>query len=201
MISAMPSLTSRGAPLAAALARQRARIYRHVRSLVKSAGDAEDLTQETLLRAQEQLGTLEDPAALEAWLLRIATNMCTDFLRGAARRDAAPREEEEQGLAEAMRRPGADALLDRARMSSCGEALLRRLPDGQRRVLVMHDFLGLTSAEIARALRCTSGAVKIRLHRARRQFRAELEEACDFHVDECGALVGGPKPRRRGGPA
>lgn len=183
-----------GTQLEAALASQRPRVHRLVRSLVPDAGAADDLTQETLLRAHQQLDTLEDPAALGAWLLRIARNVCTDFLRETSRRGS----REGEALTEALpwEGEGSDALVDRAAMNACGEELLHRLPPRYRRVLVLHDLLGLTSVEIGRLLRCTPGSVKIRLHRARRLFRAELEQGCDFQRDERGALVGAPKPTR-----
>lgn len=187
----------------AVLEQYRARIYGHIRSLVRNPGDAEDLTQETFLRAHQRLGSLKEPAALGVWLYRIATHVCYDFLRRASRqRDAGEgrsdggvaRSEELESAAEG---PSLDQLVEQAEMSACGEEFLDRLPDGYRTVLLMHDLLGLTSAEIARLLSCTPGTVKIRLHRARLRFRAALEAGCDFYRNERGALVGARKPPPR----
>jgi RNA polymerase sigma-70 factor (ECF subfamily) len=186
----------------ALLGAHRARIERHIRRLVRDRGDAEDLTQETLLRAQQQLGALKDRRALGAWLRRIATNVCTDHLRESARRGrlADGGRDGDLGLGApsgGAAHPSLEELVDRARMNACGETFLKRLPAAHREVLVLHDLRGLTSAEIARRLGCTVGAVKIRLHRARRQFRAALEEGCEFYRDAGGALVGAPKAPRR----
>lgn len=197
----MPPARSVHAPLEATFRRHRPEIYRYVRGLVRGRAEAEDLTQETFLRAHRQLDQLVDPGALRAWLFRIATNVCTDFLRERARRrrvEGPPDDESERAgePVEASEGPSLDDLFDRANMSACGEELLARLPRGYRRVIFLHDLLGLTSVEIARLLRSTPGAVKIRLHRARASFRSALEAGCEFYRDDSGALVGARKPRK-----
>lgn len=189
------------APVDRALERYRPRIARHIRSLVRDASDAEDLTQETLLRAHEQLASLGEPAALGVWLYRIATRVCYDHLRRAGRsplRDDGTDGESAGRAVERIANEGLDVeqLVDHAAMSACGERLLDTLPDGYRAVLLLHDLQGLTSAEIARLLRCTPGSVKIRLHRARRRFREALQRECVLYRDERGVLLGSPKPRR-----
>jgi RNA polymerase sigma-70 factor (ECF subfamily) len=189
------------AALDASLERYRARIHRHVRSLVRDPGDAEDLTQETLLRAHAQLASLREPAALGVWLYRIATRLCHDHLRRVER--PLPADEGAAGEPDRPEErvpddgPGLDQLADHAAMSACGERLLDTLPDAYRAVLLLHDLQGLTSVEIARLTRTTPGSVKIRLHRARQRFREALERECELYRDERGVLLGSPKPPRR----
>lgn len=192
------------AELDASLERLRPRIRQHVRGLVRNAADAEDLVQETLLRAHRQLDALRDPEALAGWLYRIATNLCLDFLRPQSRRAAGdadgPRETVDGvELAAALPAdlPALDDEVEHAEMASCGEELLGRLPPAYRRVLLLHDFQGHSAAEIGRALGCAPGAVKIRLHRARARFRALLLECCDLYHDGRGALRGA---RKQAGP-
>ncbi len=113
----------------ALLERHRPSIYRHIRKRVRSPEDAEDLTQETLLRAHEHLDLLEDPAALESWLRRIATNLSSDHLRRAARRpdaDAVPDGDAKGagGTEPGAREPGLDDLVQSAEMSACGKQLM-----------------------------------------------------------------------------
>jgi RNA polymerase sigma-70 factor (ECF subfamily) len=169
---------------------------------VRDRSDAEDLTQETLLRAHEQLASLRDPGALGVWLYRIATRVCYDHLRRAGSPAAPVDRRDDEGPRGAEERipdggPGLDQLVDNAAMSACGEKLLETLPDAYRAVLLLHDLQGLTSVEIARLMRCTPGSVKIRLHRARCRFREALERECELYRDQRGVLVGSPKPRRR----
>jgi RNA polymerase sigma-70 factor (ECF subfamily) len=189
-----------GASLQVLLEQHRGRIQRYVRLLVGNRADAEDLTQETFLRAHRELGALRDAAALGGWLHRIASNACTDFLLEAARSRAAEPLDEEAGAGDLVGEasdPGLDLAVDRARMSACGEEFLEQLPPAYRRVLLLHDWHGLTSVEIARQLGCTPGAVKIRLHRARTRFKAALEAGCEFYRDERGAFVGARKKPRK----
>lgn len=208
----IPGMAPAGAPGVSSQAvfeRYRRRIYDHIRKMVGSRADAEDLTQETFLRAHTRLGSLKQPEALEAWLFRIATNVSRDFLRPSARRSeqrpsarrSGPAGEPEgagpAGESEpAAEGPGPDQVVDHAGMSACGEELFRELPASYRKVLLLHDFYGLTSVEIGRLLRCTPGNVKIRLHRARARFKAALEAGCDLYRDERGVLLGGRKPRQ-----
>ncbi len=58
-----------------------ARIYRYVLRLVKDPAEAEDLTQDTFLRAYRRGDSLRDPEAVRGWLYRIATHVCLDRLR------------------------------------------------------------------------------------------------------------------------
>ncbi len=177
----------------------RGRIYRHIRSLVRDPGEAEDLTQETFLRAHRQLETLRDPAALAVWLYRIATHVSYDFLRGTSRRPSLARsiETEEGAAAEhevVAEGPRLEQLIDQADMSGCVQRFLDDLPDAYRAAILLHDLQGLTDVETARLLGCTRGAVKIRLHRARTRLKAALRAGCEFSRDDRGVLVCGRKP-------
>ena len=196
----MATSAAGSATLGPVLERYRARIERHVRSLVRDRNEAEDLTQETLLRAHEQLGGLRQPEALGVWLYRIATSVCYDHLRKArlAPADEQPATEEGERPEELVPDggPGLEQLADNAAMSACGERLLETLPDRYRAVLLLHDLQGLTTVEMARLLRCTPGSIKIRLHRARERFREALQRECQMYRDERGVLLGMPKPRR-----
>lgn len=169
---------------------------------MRDPGEAEDLTQETLLRAHARLASLREPGALGVWLYRIATRVCYDHLRRAERPPPAEGRDDGEGPERPEERVPDDAadldrLADRAAMSACGERLLDTLPDAYRAVLLLHDLQGLTSVEIARLTRTTPGSVKIRLHRARRRFREALERECDLYHDERGVLLGSPKAPRR----
>ncbi len=188
---------------AALFEERRGRIYRHIRSLVRSRADAEDLTQETFLRAHRQLDRLEEPAALSVWLYRIATHVCYDFLRRASRRplpaESTTDEEGERPTEDEVPADGPrlDQLVDQADMSACIQEFLEHLPDSYRAAILLHDLHGLSDTETARLLHSTRGAVKIRLHRARTRLKAALQAGCEFFRDERGVLVCGRKPLAR----
>ena len=200
----MDSVSRQGDP-GTDLETYRPRIVRHIRAVVRNAADAEDLAQETLLRAHRRLDSLKEPAALGLWLYRIATHVSLDFLRQVSHRsevlhrptaDEVDQGEESTADPEA---PRLDRLVEQSRMSHCIQEFLEALPDGSRVAILLHDLHGLTSVEIARLLKCTPGGAKIRLHRARGRLRAALQAGCDFSHDERGVLVCGRKPARRQG--
>jgi RNA polymerase sigma-70 factor (ECF subfamily) len=174
--------------------RYRAALTRYIQYLVRDAADAEDLAQEALLRAHLQRSTLRDAAALEGWLYRIATHVSIDCLRQrtrtAERQVDAP--VEDLPLAD-QSRPSPLILVQRAEMSECVQRYVANLSNAYKAVLLLHDADGLTAGEIARLLALPLTTVKMRLHRARRQLKAALDNACAFGRDDRGVFICEPK--------
>ncbi|HSM35773.1 MAG TPA: RNA polymerase sigma factor [Longimicrobiales bacterium] len=177
--------------------RYRASIYRYILRLVGEPARADDLTQETFLRVHQRIGGLRDPAAVEAWLYRIATNLCYDGFRQREHRVpplplVSLRGEGGAVLSdEAALQP--DHMLEHSEMSGCVLRFLSDLPDPLREVLLLHDLQGFTGPEMADRLGLSIHNVKIRLHRARVRLRAALSEGCDFSRDDRGVFVCQPK--------
>lgn len=166
------------------------RIFRYIMSMVRDASEAEDLTQETFLRAYRGRDSLRNAGAQTAWLYRIATNVCLDRLRQYARRG--PRESEtdldQMDVAEPDT-PSLQKIIERDEMSTCVQGYLNRLPDSYRAVILLHDMHELSSPEIAQLLGDSLSAVKIRLHRARAKLRSALQAGCEFSYDERSVLT------------
>jgi RNA polymerase sigma-70 factor (ECF subfamily) len=181
----------------AAVAEQyRPAMLRYLRRLAGDPVLAEDLTQETFLRVHQHLAELHDPAALEGWLYRIATNVCHDRFR-MLDRHLLPLEGGEQGDIEGPL-PGEarlwpDQLVDQHAMSACVQRFLTCLPEQYRSVLLLHDLQGCTDPEIAAQIGVSLHNVKVRLHRARAKLKTALAGGCDFSHDEQGVLVCHPK--------
>ena len=159
----------------------RARIGR----LVADPDDAEDLTQETLLRVVRGLPKFRGEASLKTWALRIAGNVVTDSRRRAASRPAErtgpPLEGDLDDLPQ-VREPSPEDELERSVSADCLRGVLRTLPESYRQVFELHDLAGLASGEIAELLGSPVSTVKIRLHRARRRLQSACEAGCDvFH--------------------
>jgi RNA polymerase sigma-70 factor, ECF subfamily len=177
--------------------RYRSTIHRYVLRLVGNADRADDLTQETFLRAHRRLTDLKDPGAVEAWLYRIATNVCYDYFRKREHRQPAlplvslGQDESSMIADEAPLR--SDQLLEQNEMSDCVLRYLAGLPESQRQVILLHDLQGLTGPEIAATLGLSLDNVKIRLHRARARLREALTEGCDFTRNERGVFICEPK--------
>ncbi|MGZ4462734.1 MAG: RNA polymerase sigma factor [Gaiellaceae bacterium] len=193
----MPPPPSGGASaLEQPLTQYESQIQRHVRAMVRDADLAEELTQETFLRALAARSSLRDSGAMLGWLYRIATNVSLDHLR---RRELplepTPLPEEELDLAASKGRApsSVEAKLERAEMSECVQDYLAALSDDQRVALLLHDVHGLSNPEVAELVGCSLASAKIRVHRARKRMRELLAEGCAFSHDERGALVCDPK--------
>jgi RNA polymerase sigma-70 factor, ECF subfamily len=176
-----------------ALGEHYARISRYVRSVVRDPVEAEDLTQETFLRAYRSRDTLRDPEAALPWLYSVATHVCLDRLRQRARLTPTRSHVDPEAVSPPDPEPTGGERAEQEEMSECVQAYVGELSDSYRAVLLMHDVNGLTTGEIAQLLGQTVGSVKIRLHRARKQLRAALESGCDFSQDDRGTLVCDPK--------
>jgi RNA polymerase sigma-70 factor (ECF subfamily) len=176
-------------------------IYRYILGIVRDPATAEDLTQETLLRAHKKLSSLEDPDKLVTWLYRIATNLCHDRFRQSSFRHrpesldipADDAQESRTEPAQADSEPTLDKAFEQKEMSACVQSYLTGLPDDYRAVILLHDAEGMTNPEISEMLGVSLANVKIRLHRARKKLREALTQACDFSSDERGVLVCEPK--------
>lgn len=194
------SVSATEADRSAAMAeRYRPAIHQYILRLVGDPEQAQDLTQEALLRAHQRLADLRDPAALESWLYRIATNVCYDAFRqsrdrrlfGSLNWSAGRATEEPLQPDESRLEP--DQLLEQNAMSDCVGRCLAGLPEAERTVLLLHDLQGCTNPEIADRLQCSLPTVKIRLHRARTRLRDTLTNVCEMSRDRRGVLVCHPK--------
>lgn len=138
-----------------------------LRMLGGSQPDAEDVVQETWIRAVRKLGSFRWESALRTWLCAIALNQARETLR---RRSRAPVTELPEGL-ELPARPTRDG----ERMDL--ERAIAKLPPGYRSVLVLHDIEGFTHEEISAHLEIAVGTSKSQLFDARRAMRALLQKA------------------------
>jgi RNA polymerase sigma-70 factor (ECF subfamily) len=160
----------------------------HCYRILGSLQDAEDIVQETFLRAWRRLDTYEGRAPLRAWLYKIATNACFDALAKRPRRvlptaqyaPADPRQPFAPPISEAIwLEPYPDDLIDapeagpearyslRESVSLAFLAALQSLPPRQRAVLILCDVLDWHAQEAAQLLDLTVSAVNSALHRAR----------------------------------
>ena len=147
--------------------------------MLGSAQDAEDLAQETLLRAWRALERFEPRVQFQTWLYRIATNACLDELERRTRRpepvDPFPDRPSAQTAS-----PTYDPAARYAIREGMELALMRaiqELPGRQRAVLIFRDVLGWTAPEVADVLGSTVASVNSALQRARGTIDQLLPEA------------------------
>lgn len=150
--------------------------------MLGSLHEAEDAVQETIIRAWKALDSFEGRSSLRSWVYRIATNVCMDQLRGAARK-AVPMDlggpalspADPGGVMESWLEPApdgrvvdpADAAVSRESVRLAFLAALQHLPPGQRAVLLLREVLCFSAAEVAELIGMSVPAVNSSLQRAR----------------------------------
>jgi RNA polymerase sigma-70 factor (ECF subfamily) len=129
---------------------------------------AEELAQETFVRAWQKLGSFRGASAFSTWLYRVTVNVVLGDRRSTARREArvkAVGDDLPADLSVSDRSPGQAMDLERS---------IAALPDGARMVFVLHDVEGYRHNEIAEMTGLAVGTSKAQLHRARKLLRKAL---------------------------
>lgn len=163
-------------------------LWAYCRHLTGSAWDAEDLVQETMLKAFAALPQVWQPLNARGYLFRIASNCWIDQLRrerGAVLDDLTDHEQ----------LPSPDSPERALEISEAMERLVRLLPPRQRVILLLCETLGFRAREVAAMLGTTEAAVKSVLHRARATL-AEPPAAGDDHLTVRESAVVHPVVRR-----
>lgn len=150
-------------------------LYRSAFLLAGNHADAEDLAQQTLIKAHGAWGRVSASDSMNAYVRRILTNTFLSSKRPKGRRlELLTDEPPEWGRA-------AGATADRAGVPGASDERMalwphvRRLPPQQRAVIVLRYFEELSESEIAETLGCSRGNVKSTAHRALKSLRATLE--------------------------
>lgn len=154
-------------------------VYRLCYLVMRTEQDAEDMTQETFIRACRALPRFEirEGISFEAWLYRIAVNCCRSRMRRRWYQvlpwpDPAPRL-----IAEPEAQP--DRMLEQGEWRNEILEAVHSLGDKHRLVVILRYYAGLSNEEIARALDIPSGTVRSRLHTARQRLKVVLEQEED----------------------
>ena len=169
--------------VAALVHRYQARIFNFALAMTGNAADAEDLAQETFIRAFRALHRFRGDSSFKNWLYRIAAN-AAHTLRGARLRRSAVWEArlESEDVAERHLAAGGDDVERRAMRRQAIDRALAALPADLRTAVVLHDVEGLEYHEVAEAMDVPIGTVMSRIFRARRRLRPLLSEVRDNRV-------------------
>lgn len=152
--------------------------------------EAEDLTQETFVKAHQSLRGFRGESQLSTWIYRIATNTALDKMRQPSFQRV-----EQVSISDEIleaknsdgvifpegQKPSIEKELIRDEMNDCIRGYIEKLPDDYRAVLVLSEYEGLKNNEIAEILGVTLDTVKIRLHRAKAKLKEELEANCELY--------------------
>ncbi len=154
-----------------------ARLYNFVRSMVRNDEIAEDITQESFVKAFFSLKKLQNPASFKSWLFRIANNNTLDYLRKKRIQTVDVDEQVRESYVDtASPEKGAVAS---SRTRHIREALDKLKPD-QRNILVMCDLQGFSYQEISEALDIPFGTVQSRIFYARKKLKDFLDKDIVF---------------------
>jgi RNA polymerase sigma-70 factor, ECF subfamily len=207
---------SRGEEFEALVRRNRKQIYSQAYRLLHDATEAEDATQEALLRAwchypHFDAARLPQPAAAHAWncwLHRIVTNVAFNRLRDLkrSRRHLLDVEADASSSDSPLSRIPSDPAAEPERqvmvreLSKEVETLMKALPEEQATILRLHAFEGCSYEEIAAITHRPLGTIRSRLHRARARLSAGLRQSGFLDprrvITGC---IGGPTDQRIGG--
>ena len=154
------------------------RVFALAVELLGSRQDAEDVTQEVLIKLWRHLPRLRTAATLRPWLYRVCVNQCNDWRRWRRRRAATS-----QALDSSNPQAATDptAPMAAANLRRKVRAALAGLPHQQRMAFTLRHFADLSVAQIAETLRCAPATVRVHLSRATSRLRDALSEEVNNH--------------------
>nr|WP_210466253.1 RNA polymerase sigma factor SigZ [Rufibacter roseolus] len=151
-----------------------------IRKRVPSRADAEDLSQQVLLKVHRNCEKLPEVRNVRAWLYEITRHVVHDFYRERQRETALP---EGADLADSTEQ---NPLRD---LESCVLPLLQLLPPEYAEPLRLSDLEGVPQQEIANRLRLSLSGAKSRIQRGREKLKAVFLECCHLELDRQGHLI------------
>jgi RNA polymerase sigma-70 factor, ECF subfamily len=149
------------------------RVFGVALRMLDNAAEAEDIAQETFLRAHGSLPEFRGDAKVSTWLYAIVSRLCLNRLASADRRVARPGEEALLRVADAGADPHDSA--ERGELEAALHRAIADLAEERRVVVILRDLEGMAYDEIARALGLELGTVRSRLHRARMDLKEKME--------------------------
>ncbi|MEW5702356.1 MAG: sigma-70 family RNA polymerase sigma factor [Candidatus Zixiibacteriota bacterium] len=154
----------------------RDRIYSFAYYSLGSREEAEDVTQEVLVRLWQHWPTLSDGHTVP-WLIRVARNACLDVHRRRQTRTAfAANHSDDCPVNPSPVADDPDAILERQEFRKQVETALHEIEEPYRSIVILREIETLSYAEIADALALPLNTVKVYLHRGRRRLRELLKE-------------------------
>jgi RNA polymerase sigma factor (sigma-70 family) len=162
--------------------RHQPRVRAVVRRLLGDQFDVEDVVQEAILQSYLGLAELRDPTRFGSWLAGIAVNLAKMRLRRA--RTVRLATGGDSVVLDWAAGPTPEEALEAAELLGLVQDAVALLPPGEREAVLMHYVDGLSCQEIAALVGQSTGAVRVRLHRARKRLRHRLASLQPQHREE-----------------
>jgi RNA polymerase sigma-70 factor (ECF subfamily) len=148
-------------------------LYFHIRRLVIEHEDADDVLQNTFIKAWRYIGNFRGEASLKTWLYRIATNEALSFLQKKKKQAFTDIGDLNDSLQHSLKN---GSYIDGDKIQICLQEAILTLPDRQRLVFNMRYFDELKYSEIAKILELSEGALKASYHHAAKKVEKYLQE-------------------------
>lgn len=161
-------------------------IYNIALRMAANQDDAEDMTQEIMIKIFRSLGSFKGNSKFSTWIYRVAVNTCLDELKKKKNKkhlslDAEISGDDGENQIEIKDdSPSPEKLAEQNELRDMVAAAVKLLSDEHRAVIVLRDIRGMSYSEIAGILGCSDGTVKSRISRARAQLKMILEKEYNF---------------------
>lgn len=162
-------------------------IYNIALRMTANQDDAEDMTQEIMIKIFRSLGSFKGNSKFSTWIYRVAVNTCLDELKKKKNKkhlslDAEISGDDGENQIEIKDdSPSPEKLAEQNELRDMVAAAVKLLSDEHRAVIVLRDIRGMSYNEIAGILGCSDGTVKSRISRARAQLKMILEKEYNFN--------------------
>ncbi|MCI0515332.1 RNA polymerase sigma factor [candidate division KSB1 bacterium] len=158
---------------------QQSRIYNVCFRLTGNRADAEDVAQDVLVKAIQNLNSFQANSQLTTWLYRIAVNESLNFIKRRKRLQWLTLDFENSTLDPLPLQPASeqeqpDYLLERKELELALQQAIQQLPEKQKTAFVLHKLEGLAHQEIAEILQISVANVEARIHRAKLTLQKQL---------------------------
>ncbi|MFZ3170786.1 MAG: RNA polymerase sigma factor [Carboxydocellales bacterium] len=170
-----PDITENQASFEHIIAQNEQKIFNLILSMTNDFYLAQDLTQETLLKAFQSRQSFQGKAKFSTWLYRIAVNVTIDYQRKSYTHRENPVENIETKCHTENVTSDPDGTCQKKAIKDILFQTVAKLPDQQREVFILREINGLSTKEVAEILDCTTELVKWRLHKARSAMRKNLQ--------------------------
>jgi RNA polymerase sigma factor (sigma-70 family) len=162
--------------------RYKERLYATVYHMTANHEDANDLVQETFIKAYKSLRSFRGQSSFYTWVYRIAVNRTINFIKRRKNRnqfsldDVDSSIQNDPDLVEMMSHVTPRREVGLTELHEKLNEALQKLSEPHRAVVTMHDVQGMTHADIAQVMKCSEGTVRSRLFYARQQMQALLSD-------------------------
>jgi RNA polymerase sigma factor (sigma-70 family) len=147
------------------------RLYWHIRRLVVTHEDSNDLLQNVWLRVWNALDKFREESQLYTWLYRIATNECLSFIEQQKKKATLHLSDEENGMERQLK---ADPHFDAQKLEWKLQLAIQQLPEKQRVVFSLRYFDEMPYEEMSKVLETSEGALKASYHHAAKKIERFL---------------------------